>query len=122
MMWDTPNGEYNTGEWTDSQFILRNSTPNAHIALVFETITNYIESNGSILRLPSGKDDFIAMDSEVVHKTGNETISGIKTFIGNHIISGNTTVSGSINISGNYDIYSQIENVKKLAIAYAIAL
>ena len=41
---------------------------------------------------------------------------------GNVLISGNTTVSGSINISGNYDVYSQIENAKKLAIAYAIAL
>jgi hypothetical protein len=60
--------------------------------------------------------------NNLVYNTGNQIISGVKTFIGNHIISGNTTVSGSINISGNYDIYSQIENVKKLAIAYAIAL
>ena len=41
---------------------------------------------------------------------------------GNSILQGNLTVSGDINISGNYDIYSQIENSKKLAIAYAIAL
>jgi len=37
-------------------------------------------------------------------------------------VSGNVLVSGAINISGNYDLYSQIENSKKLAIAYAIAL
>jgi photosystem II stability/assembly factor-like uncharacterized protein len=37
-------------------------------------------------------------------------------------IKGNLNVTDSINISGNYDIYYQIENVKKLAIAYAIAL
>jgi hypothetical protein len=37
-------------------------------------------------------------------------------------VSGNVLVSGAINISGNYDLYSQIENTKKLAIAYAIAL
>ena len=37
-------------------------------------------------------------------------------------VSGNVLVSGAINISGNYDVYSQIENTKKLAIAYAIAL
>jgi cytoskeletal protein CcmA (bactofilin family) len=41
---------------------------------------------------------------------------------GNSVLQGNLTVSGDINISGNYDIYSQIENAKKLAIAYAIAL
>ena len=35
---------------------------------------------------------------------------------------GDAIISGSINISGNYDLYSQIENAKKLAIAYAIAL
>jgi hypothetical protein len=122
MMWDPANAVYNTGDWYDSQLTLTDSANNKSIALNFYGDTNSLISNGSILRLPSGKDDFIAMDSEVVHKTGNETISGIKTFIGNHIISGNTTVSGSINISGNYDIYSQIENVKKLAIAYAIAL
>jgi hypothetical protein len=65
---------------------------------------------------------FLADNSTAVLVTGNQTISGNKTFIGNHIISGNTTVSGSINISGNYDIYSQIEDSKKLALAYAIAL
>jgi hypothetical protein len=37
-------------------------------------------------------------------------------------VSGNIKAMGNINISGNYDIYSQIENSKKLAIAYAIAL
>ena len=37
-------------------------------------------------------------------------------------VSGNVLVSGAINISGNYDLYSQIENSKKLALAYAIAL
>ena len=41
---------------------------------------------------------------------------------GDSLLQGNLTVSGNINISGNYDIYSQIENSKKLAIAYAIAL
>lgn len=60
--------------------------------------------------------------NNIVYNTGDQNIFGTKSFIGNHIISGNTIVSGSINISGNYDIYSQVENVKKLAIAYAIAL
>ena len=37
-------------------------------------------------------------------------------------ISGNLRTDGNISISGNYDLYSQIENTKRLAIAYAIAL
>jgi hypothetical protein len=37
-------------------------------------------------------------------------------------VNGNIKAMGSINISGSYDLYSQIENAKKLAIAYAIAL
>jgi len=38
------------------------------------------------------------------------------------LVSGNVLVGGNINISGSYDVYSQIENTKKFAIAYAIAL
>ena len=53
---------------------------------------------------------------------GTTTPSETLTVAGNTNISGNLTVSGSINISGNYDLYSQIENAKKLALAYAIAL
>jgi hypothetical protein len=36
----------------------------------------------------------------LVYNTGNQTISGVKTFIGNNIISGNLTVSGRIINSG----------------------
>jgi hypothetical protein len=36
--------------------------------------------------------------------------------------SGFSLISGGMNISGTYDIYTQIENSKRLAIAYAIAL
>jgi len=36
--------------------------------------------------------------------------------------SGLNIVSGALNISGSYDVYAQIENTKRLAIAYAIAL
>ena len=53
---------------------------------------------------------------------GTTTPSEKLTVVGNASVSGNLTVSGNINISGNYDVYSQIENTKKLAIAYAIAL
>ena len=93
--------------------------------MTFEgTNINFINSpvfiSGTNLRV-SG--DVLANNlNNLVYSTGDQTISGIKTFIGNHNISGNTTVSGFINISGNYDLYSQIENSKKLAIAYAIAL
>jgi hypothetical protein len=78
--------------------------------------------SGIFLRNLNIDSNFPVVASNLVYNTGNQIISGVKTFIGNHIISGNTTISGSVNISGNYDIYSQIENAKKLAIAYAIAL
>jgi hypothetical protein len=121
-MYDSPNDAYHTAIWSDSELQLTQTTDSSNLTIGFSQDFNTLVSNGSNLKLPTGKNDFIAMDAEVVHKTGNETISGVKTFIGNHNISGNTTVSGFINISGNYDIYSQIENAKKLAIAYAIAL
>jgi hypothetical protein len=101
IMWDTANAVYNTGDWYDSQLTLTDSANNKSIALNFYGDTNSVISDGSILRLPSGKDDFIAMDSEVVHKTGDEIISGVKTFIGNHIISGNLNITGNIRVSGN---------------------
>lgn len=82
IMWDPANAVYNTGEWYDGQLILTDAAyaTNKSIILNFQGDTNSIESNGSILRLPSGKDDFIAMDAEVIHKTGNEIINGNKTF------------------------------------------
>lgn len=93
IMWDPANGVYNTGDWYDSQLTLTDSKNNKSIALNFYGDTNSLISNGSILRLPSGKDDFIAMDSEVVHITGNEIISGTKIF--------NENISGAF-ISGTY--------------------
>jgi outer membrane murein-binding lipoprotein Lpp len=82
----------------------------------FASITN-LANTGSTLNT---KIDNLSGVS--VLRFGDQIISGVKTFIGNHNISGNTTVSGFINISGNYDLYAQIENSKKLALAYAIAL
>jgi hypothetical protein len=34
--------------------------------------------------------------SNIVFTTGNQTISGVKSFIGNHNISGNTTITGHL--------------------------
>jgi hypothetical protein len=48
-------------------------------------INNYYLANN-----PSG---FITSQN-VVYTTGDQTISGVKTFIGNHFVSGNTTVTG----------------------------
>jgi len=41
----------------------------------------------------------------LVYNTGNQNISGVKTFIGNQTISGNLTVSGNIINSGIADIF-----------------
>jgi len=62
---------------------------------------------------PSG---FITGISNIVYTTGDQNISGAKTFLTGVNISGNLTISGT------YDVYQQIENTKILAIAYAIAL
>lgn len=130
-MYDGANGYYNRITWAEKELVFRDDPDGANqvFSILYNdnangelTLYSNLGVNGTRLIFPSGKQGYIAIDSELVHKTGNEIISGVKTFIGNHIISGNTTISGSINISGNYDIYSQIENAKKLAIAYAIAL
>ena len=62
---------------------------------------------------PSG---YLTALSNIVYATGNQTISGIKTFATGVDISGNLTISGT------YNIYQEIEKSKILAIAYAIAL
>ena len=49
--------------------------------------------------------NFPVIASNLVYNTGNQTISGVKTFIGNHIIRGNSTVSGNIINSGIADIF-----------------
>ena len=54
--------------------------------------------------------------NNAVYITGNQNISGIKTFLTG------INISGNITISGVYDIYQEIEKTKILAIAYAIAL
>lgn len=107
----------------------------------YSTITN-LASTGSTLDTKINN-----LSGVSVLTFGNQTISGTKTFANNINVSGTgtffdtsifvdeMTVSGMnltvangtgifsfLNISGNYDIYSQIENSKKLAIAYAIAL
>jgi len=107
----------------------------------YSTITN-LASTGSTLDTKINN-----LSGVSVLRFGDQTISGNKTFINNISVSGTgtffdtsifvdeMTVSGMnltvangtgifsfLNISGNYDIYSQIENSKKLALAYAIAL
>ena len=106
---------YGSGNFTSGLFV--NSSP------VLTGSSNLYATSVNLASTGSTLDSKINNLSGVSVLTfGDQTISGVKTFIGNHIISGNTTVSGFINISGNYDVYSQIENSKKLAIAYAIAL
>jgi len=47
---------------------------------------------------------------------GNQTISGVKSF------TNNVNITGDLILSGQYNVKTQIENTKKIAIAYAIAL
>jgi hypothetical protein len=111
-MYDSPNDAYHTASWTDSELQLTQTTDLSNLTIAFSEQGNTLVSNGSFLKLPTGKNDFIAMDAEVVHKTGNETISGVKTFIGNHNISGNTTITGDLNVSGRIITPQQNKNFK----------
>ena len=107
---------YGSGNFTSGLFVNGNAVLTGVNLTPYATIAN-LASTGSTLNT---KIDNLSGVS--VLRFGDQIISGVKTFIGNHNISGNTTVSGFIKISGNYDLYAQIENSKKLAIAYAIAL
>jgi hypothetical protein len=76
-----------------------------------------------------GYDGSVQTTRAIIDSNGNFGIgSGISSVpsrfyvSGNSVLQGNLTISGNANISGNYDLYSQIENAKRLAIAYAIAL
>ncbi len=68
---------------------------------------------------PSG---FITGIENIVFTTGDQTISGIKTFSTGVNVTGDVNINGNLTISGLYNVYQQIENAKILAIAYAIAL
>ena len=46
----------------------------------------------------------IALDSDVVHKTGDETIAGNKTISNNLIVSGTTTLNNVVSINSNTNI------------------
>lgn len=87
-MYDGPNDAYNTIYWSDSEMQLINTADSSNITIQFSSNGNTLISNSSFLKLPTGKNDFLAMDSEVVHKTGNETISGIKAFISRPTVNG----------------------------------
>lgn len=51
-----------------------------------------------------------------VSLTGDQTIGGVKSF------TNNVNITGDLILSGQYNVKTQIENTKKIAIAYAIAL
>ena len=107
---------YGSGNFTSGLFVNGNPALTGVDLTSYATVAN-LTSTGSTLNTKINN-----LSGVSVLTFGDQIIYGVKTFIGNHNISGNTTVSGFINISGNYDLYSQIENSKKLAIAYAIAL
>ena len=144
------NGNFGIGSGISSVpsrfYVSGNSVLQGDLTVSGTLTTNqrpFVNGTGVLLSGEAAQVDF----STTVRTTGNQTISGIKSFANNIEISGTgtffdtsifvdeMTVSGMnltvangtgifsfLNISGNYDIYSQIENSKKLAIAYAIAL
>ena len=147
-------GSYLSWNHDNNELKLATANPDGYIQLLTNTETQAVRitSAGNVgigTISPSEKLQVVGniIANNLVYNTGNQTISGNKTFINNISVSGTgtffdtsifvdeMTVSGMnltvangtgifsfLNISGNYDIYSQIENSKKLAIAYAIAL
>lgn len=87
-MYDAPNDEYNTVIWNDSELQLTQISDSSNLTIAFSQQGNVLVSNNSFLKLPTGKNDFIAMDAEVVHGTGIETISGVKTFASRPTVNG----------------------------------
>ena len=57
-----------------------------------------------------------SLPTTIVYTTGDQTISGVKSF------TNNVNITGDLILSGQYNVKTQIENTKKIAIAYAIAL
>ena len=81
-------------------------------------------TNGSVnlTNRPTVNSSGVALIGELVN-TGSKLDNKINSLSGVSVLTfGNQTINGNLTISGSYDIYSQIENAKKLAIAYAIAL
>ena len=66
----------------------------------------FVNSNGNVginTLTPSEKLEVVGniIGNNLVYNTGNQTISGVKTFIGDHNISGNLRIDGDILRSGN---------------------
>jgi hypothetical protein len=87
----------------------------------------YNTGNQTISGVKQFESDAIFNKNLTVNQTG--TFYDTSIFVDEMTVSGmnltltnGTGIFSFLNISGNYDIYSQIENSKKLAIAYAIAL
>jgi hypothetical protein len=58
-----------------------------------------------------------AADSTVVHNTGAENISGLKTFSNDAIFQGNVTIAGSMSVGGPWQVVSDIPSSPVAAIA-----
>jgi hypothetical protein len=56
----------------------------------------------------------------IIYKSGDDGIGNAPSNL--NVSQNSINVNNTLTISGSYDVYSQIENAKKLAIAYAIAL
>lgn len=134
---DSANGYYNLMQWGDREFallnksfaddrkvfaILFNDSPEGGVS-IFSSTGSY--GRTSKLYLPLGKEGYFGIDNELVHLTGNETISGIKTFRSRPTVNGTgvlliseapnlaTTVytTGNQNISG-IKTFSEISCLK----------
>lgn len=68
--------DFNLYNRSGAKFIIRNIESNPYTGKNAIELTN----NNTTLKIPANKNDFIAVNSEVIHVTGEETVSGSKTF------------------------------------------
>jgi hypothetical protein len=108
-IYDQANNADNRITWEDSNLRFENQYANDNRTLEFlfnngpsgETVLS-TSKNGDIINsytrlyIPSGREGYIAVDSEVIHKIGNETISGTKTFENSVILKNLLDVKGDI--------------------------
>jgi hypothetical protein len=129
-IYDQPNGADNRMVWVDGELRFENQYIDDYrnVAFLFNhgplgetSLSTYNAGDVSttILYIPSGRQGYIAVDSEVVHKTGNEIISGTKTFQTSQVnISGSSLNFGDIIELGTPVTFTQENNTETQVVDY----
>jgi hypothetical protein len=138
-IFDDPASGYASINIADSSFLIKDSSNNSQFYIetgfgfaVYKT--NTIAANFVVARLTQSRNytlpntsGLIALDGDLVHKTGNETIDGIKTFNKDLLVNGITIGKGNGNILsntvvGNSSLLGNLTGNQNTAIGYLTLL